>query len=60
MLHALNDEGLTEEQVLESFPDREASARAIKLRRTSSFKVMQIPPMLTVGKCPLAPAFKCL
>lgn len=60
VLHALNEEGLTEEQVIESFPDREAAARAIKLRRASSFKVMQIPPMLTVGKCPLAPAFKCI
>ena len=60
VLHALNEEGLTEEQVLASFPDREAAARAIKLRRASSFKVMQIPPMLTVGKHPLAPAFKCI
>lgn len=60
VLHALNEEGLTEEDVLASFPDREAAARAIKLRRSASFKVMQIPPMLTVGNNPLAPAFKCI
>jgi len=60
VLHQLNEEGKTEAQVLDSFEDKAAAQRAIGLRRKSSFKVMQIPPMLTVGKCPLAPPFKCL
>lgn len=60
VLHMLNEEGMSEEQVLESFEDKEAAQRAIGLRRKSSFKVMQIPPVLTVGSHPLVPPFKCL
>ena len=60
VLHALNEEGLSEEQVLESFPDKAAAQRAIGLRLASAFKLMQIPQMLTVSSKPLAPAFKCL
>jgi NAD+ synthase (glutamine-hydrolysing) len=60
VLHMLNEEGMSEEQVLESFEDKEAAQRAIGLRRKSSFKVMQIPPVLTVGDHPLVPPFKCL
>ena len=60
VLHQLNEEGLTEEQVMASFEDKEAAHRAIGLRRKSSFKVMQIPPMLTVGNHPLCPPFKCI
>ena len=60
VLHQLNEEGMTEAQVLDSFEDKAAAQRAIGLRRKSSFKVMQIPPVLTVGNCPLVPPFKCL
>ncbi|MBR5034455.1 MAG: NAD(+) synthase [Bacteroidales bacterium] len=60
VLHMLNEEELSEDQVLESFEDKEAARRAIGLRRKSSFKVMQIPPVLTIGSHPLVPPFKCL
>ena len=60
VLHALNEEGLSEEQVEASFPDKAAARRAISLRHASAFKLMQIPQMLTVSSKPLAPAFKCL
>jgi len=60
VLHALIEEGLSKEQILEKAADKDAVGRAIALMRKSSFKVMQIPPMLTVGSKPLAPAFKCL
>ena len=60
VLHALNEEGLSEEQVIASFPDKDAAKRAISLRHASAFKLMQIPQMFTVSSKPLAPAFKCL
>ena len=60
VLHMLCEEEMSEDQVLESFEDKEAAQRAIGLRRKSSFKVMQIPPVLTVGDHPLVPPFKCL
>lgn len=60
VLHALNEEGLSPEQVLESFEDKAAAQRALALRRKSSFKVMQVPPVLTVSSAPLLPPFKCL
>ena len=60
VLHALNEEGLTPEQVLESFDDKPAAERALALRRKSSFKAMQVPPVLTVSSAPLLPPFKCL
>ena len=60
VLHMLCEEGMSEAQVLESFEDKAAAERAIGLRRKSSFKVMQIPPMLTVGSHPLCPPFKCI
>ncbi len=60
VLHALNEEGLTPEQVLEAATDKAAAERALSLRRKSSFKVMQVPPVLAVGSAPLLPPFKCL
>lgn len=60
VLHALNEEGLTPEQVLAAASDKAAVERALSLRRKSSFKVMQVPPVLTVSSCPLLPPFKCL
>ena len=60
VLHALNEEGLTPEQVMEAATDKAAAERALSLRRKSSFKVMQVPPVLVVGSAPLLPPFKCL
>lgn len=60
VLHALNEEGLTPEQVLDAATDKAAAERALSLRRKSSFKVMQVPPVLVVGSAPLLPPFKCL
>ena len=60
VLHALNEEGLTPEQVMEAAGDKAAAERALSLRRKSSFKAMQVPPVLTVSAAPLLPPFKCL
>ena len=60
VLHMLNEEGMTEDEVLASFSDKEAARRAIGLRRKSSFKMAQVPPMLTVGSKPLAHPTKCI
>ena len=60
VLHALNEEGLTPEQVLDAAEDKAAAERALSLRRKSSFKAMQVPPVLTVSSAPLLPPFKCL
>lgn len=32
--------------------------RIVKLKKGAAFKVLQIPPVLTVGKHPIVPEFK--
>lgn len=60
LLHALCEEGRSPEDVIASGADRATVERILRLKRASYFKVMQIPPMLTVGDHPIAPGFKCL
>jgi NAD+ synthase (glutamine-hydrolysing) len=58
VLHALCEEGLTPEEVLARGTDKALVERIVRLKRGAAFKVMQIPPVLTVGEHPIVPEFK--
>ena len=58
VLHALCEEELTPEEVVAKGVDAALVERIVKLKRGSAFKVMQIPPVLTVGDHPIVPEFK--
>lgn len=60
VLHALHEEGLSADEVVSRGADRELVERILKLKNGSSFKIMQIPPVITVGSKPIAPDFKCI
>ena len=58
VLHALCEEELTPEQVIARATDAALVERVVKLKKGAAFKVLQIPPVLTVGTHPIVPAFK--
>lgn len=61
VLHALHEEELTFDEVITSKGvDRELLERILRLKKGAAFKIMQIPPVLTVGDKPVVPPFKCI
>ena len=58
VLHALCEEELTPEEVISRGTDAALVERVVRLKKGAAFKVMQIPPVLTVGDYPIVPAFK--
>ncbi|MBR5018973.1 MAG: NAD(+) synthase [Bacteroidales bacterium] len=58
VLHALCEEGLTPEEVIARGTDATLVNRIVRLKKGAAFKVMQIPPVLTVGDHPIVPEFK--
>lgn len=60
VLHKLNDGGLSPDEVVAGGVDRALVERIVRLRNGAAFKVMQVPPVLTVAGKPLLPDFKCL
>ena len=60
VLHALCEEELTPEEVVARGTDAALVERIVRLKRSAAFKVMQIPPVLTVGGHPVVPPFKQL
>ena len=60
VLHALCEEELTPEEVVARGTDAALVERIVRLKRSAAFKVMQIPPVLTVGEHPVVPPFKQL
>ena len=60
VLHALCEEELTPEQVVERGTDAALVDRIVRLKKGAAFKVLQIPPVITVGSHPIVPAFKQL
>lgn len=58
VLHALCEGGLTPEEVVARGTDAALVERIVKLKKGAAFKVLQIPPVLTVGKHPIVPEFK--
>ena len=60
VLHALHEEGIPSEEVIAAGSDAELVNRIVRLKAGAAFKVAQLPPILTVGEHPIAPAEKCL
>ncbi len=58
VLHALCEEDLTPEQVVERGTDAALVDRIVRLKKGAAFKVLQIPPVIVVGSHPIVPAFK--
>jgi len=58
VLHALCEEGLTPKEVVSRGTDAKLVERIVKLKKGAAFKVMQIPPVITVGDHPIVPDFK--
>ena len=58
VLHALCEEELTPEEVIARGTDAAMVQRIVRLKKGAAFKVMQIPPVLTVGDHPIVPEFK--
>ena len=60
ILHALHEEGREPEALIDEGADREIVGKIVRLKGKSSFKIIQIPPVITVGSKPIVPAYKCL
>jgi NAD+ synthase (glutamine-hydrolysing) len=60
VLHALCEEELTPDEVVARGTDAALVERIVRLKHGAAFKVMQIPPVLTVGTHPVVPPFKQL
>lgn len=60
VLHALCEEGLSPEEVIARGTDAALVERVVKLKKGAAFKVLQIPPVITVGDHAIVPPFKQL
>lgn len=60
ILHALLEENKDPEELIAKGAERILVDRIIKLKKNSSFKIHQIPPVLQVGNYPLLPENKCI
>ena len=60
VLHALHEEGIPADEVIAGGADAQLVERIIRVTAGAAFKVAQLPPILTVGEHPIAPAEKCL
>jgi NAD+ synthase (glutamine-hydrolysing) len=60
VLHALHEEGIQDDEVIAGGADAQLVERIIRVKAGAAFKVAQLPPILTVGEHPIAPAEKCL
>ncbi len=58
VLHALCEEERTPEDVIAAGTDAALVKRIVRLKKNAAFKVLQIPPVITVGDHPIVPAFK--
>ncbi|MBP5210328.1 MAG: NAD(+) synthase [Bacteroidales bacterium] len=60
VLHALNEENATKQELIQRGISDKLIERIISLQNGAAFKIMQIPPILTVCGKPLAPEIKCI
>lgn len=60
VLYALNEGGFSADDVISHGVSKELVERVLKLKKGSAFKLMQIPPVLTIGNHPIVPAYKCI
>ena len=58
VLHALCEEERSPEDVIAAGTDAALVKRIVRLKKNAAFKVLQIPPVITVGDHPIVPAFK--
>jgi len=58
VLHALCEEELSPEEVVARGTDAALVDRIVRLKKAAAFKVMQIPPVITVGTHAIVPPFK--
>ena len=58
VLHALCEEERSPEEVIAAGTDEALVKRIVRLKKNAAFKVLQIPPVITVGDHPIVPAFK--
>lgn len=59
ILYAINEKDKSAQELIADGIEANLVDRIISLRNGASFKIMQIPPILTVFGKPLAPSFKC-
>lgn len=60
VLYALNEGGFSADDVISHGVSKELVERVLKLKKGSAFKLMQIPPVLTIGNHPIVPTYKCI
>lgn len=60
ILHALHEEGRSADELVAAGTDKALVERIVRLKGASSFKTIQIPPVLTVGNKPIVPEYKCI
>ncbi|MCF0164700.1 MAG: NAD(+) synthase [Bacteroidales bacterium] len=60
VLHALNDEHKSAEELISAGYNKTLIDRIIKLRKGAAFKGLQVPPVMTVCGTPLVPEYKCI
>ena len=60
VLYALNEGGFSPDDVISHGVSGELVERVLQLKKGSAFKLMQIPPVLTIGKHPIVPQYKCI
>lgn len=60
VLHALHEGGLSPEKIISHGVSKDLVDKVIALRKRSSFKLLQTPPVLTVGQKPIVPEYKCI
>ena len=60
LLHALHEEGKSPQEMIEAGNPKDLVERVVRLKQNSAFKLMQLPPILTVAGRPLMPDWKCI
>lgn len=60
IIYSLHEEGQSAEEVIAGGADRAVVERIIALNRAYSFKIAQIPPVITVTDKPVVPEYKCI
>lgn len=60
LLYALNEGGKSTEELMNMGVDAKLIERVTSLKRKSAFKLLQIPPVISVSSKPIVPPEKCI
>lgn len=60
VLYALNEGGKSAEELINQGIDPKLIERITSLKRKSAFKLLQIPPIISISSAPLVPPYKCI